>query len=114
MHRAIHERVAGKGSAVVEKKTKVLVNDAHMCAIVRRAAEAVVGKENVVDDVRTMGGEDFASFLAAVPGCFFFVGAAPKADPEPHHSPRFDVDERSLALGLEVMTQAAAIYLREG
>jgi amidohydrolase len=112
VHRAIEERVGTMGRVTIEKKTKVLVNDPRICAIVRRAAEEVVGAENVVDDVRTMGGEDFASFIAAVPGCFFFVGAAPGPDPEPHHSPRFDVHEGSLPLGLEVMTRAAALYHR--
>jgi amidohydrolase len=114
VHQAIRERVGEKGSAEIVKKTKVLVNDARMCAIVRRAAESVVGAEHVLGDVRTMGGEDFASFAAAVPGCFFFVGAAPGSNPEPHHSPRFDVDERALPIGLEVMTRAATLYLKEG
>ncbi len=114
VHQAIRERVGEKGSAEIVKKTKVLVNDARMCAIVRRAAESVVGAEHVLDDVRTMGGEDFASFAAAVPGCFFFVGAAPGPNPEPHHSPRLDVDERALPIGLEVLTRAATLYLKEG
>ena len=54
-------------------------------------------------DTRSLGGEDFAEFLNRVPGCFFFVGAGKEGDPRPHHSPDFDIDERSLAVGVAVM-----------
>jgi amidohydrolase len=110
VHAKMKEIVGERGQFEIVKKTRVLVNDAGVCAIVRRAAAEVVGEENIVDDRRTMGGEDFASILAGVPGCFFFVGAAPGEEAEPHHSPRFDIDERALALGLEIMTRAAHHY----
>lgn len=115
---AIHERmrqmVAPIGEIAIERKTQVLNNDPKMSELVRGVAREIVGAENVLDEGRTMGGEDFASILAAVPGCFFFVGAAPKPNPEPHHSPRFDVDERALPLGLDLLTRAASIYLGRG
>jgi hypothetical protein len=44
-------------------------------------------------------------FLRLRPGCFFFVGAnvsegVPNvADTTQHHSPTFDIDERSLLIG---------------
>ncbi|HET9886941.1 MAG TPA: amidohydrolase [bacterium] len=110
----VHERmrkiVGDRGKIDIVKKTRVLVNDAKISAVVHRAATEVVGEENILHDQRTMGGEDFSSFLAAVPGCFFFVGAAPHPNAEPHHSPRFNIDERAMALGLEVMTRAAQLY----
>ncbi len=114
VHAKIRECVAPIGDVFIDRRTKVLVNDPRMCAIVRRAAAEVVGEQNVLDDSKTMGGEDFASILAQVPGCFFFVGAAPGPEPEPHHSPRFDVDERSLPIGLQVLTRAAYAYLERG
>ena len=110
VHAKMREIVGNRGKIDIVKKTRVLVNDARLCAIVRSAAAEVVGEENILEGRRTMGGEDFASFLAGVPGCFFFVGAAPRQAAEPHHSPRFDIDERGLALGLEVMTRAAHRY----
>ncbi len=42
-------------------------------------------------------------FLDRVPGCFFFVGCAREGALRPHHSPRFDIDERALAVGTEVI-----------
>jgi amidohydrolase len=50
-------------------------------------------------------------FLERVPGCFFFVGSAPEGEHRPHHSPRFDFDERALAIGtlvFEAVARAAA------
>lgn len=110
VHAKMREIVGNRGKLNIVKKTRVLMNDARLCSVVRSAAAEVVGEENILEGLRTMGGEDFASFLAGVPGCFFFVGAAPRVPAEPHHSPRFDIDERGLALGLEVMTRAAHRY----
>jgi amidohydrolase len=113
VHEKMREVVGDRGKLDIVKKTNVLVNDARICEIVRRAMVEVVGEENILEGKRTMGGEDFASFLAGVPGCFFFIGAAPSKTPQPHHSPRFDIDERGLALGLEIMTRAAHHYWKQ-
>ena len=84
------------------------VNDPKISAVVREAAAEVVGEANIVDDIRTMGGEDFSEFLHLVPGCFFAVGSrnAERGLIYGHHHPRFDVDEKSLAIGAEVMLRA--------
>jgi len=90
-----------------------VINDAGVAEMVRMAAEAVVGAENVSSDVRTMGSEDAALFMQEVPGCYFFLGSA-NAERElnaPHHNPRFDFDEDALPLGVAVMIYALAHYL---
>lgn len=92
------------------------VNDPAMCAIARAAAVEVVGEDNVVDDVRTMGGEDFSAFLARVPGCFIAVGSrnVAKGLIHGHHHPRFDVDEQCLALGAEILVRTTRRFLEAG
>ena len=89
------------------------INDPAMAAIARAAAIEVVGEANVIDDVRTMGGEDFSSFLRAVPGCFIAIGSRNTARglTYGHHHPRFDVDEESLAIGAEVLLRTARRFL---
>src|SRR5438067_69781 len=81
------------------------VNDPAMAAMARAAAAEVVGRDHVHDDVRTMGGEDFSYMLAEVPGCFIAIGSRNKAKglTFAHHHPRFDVDERCLEIGAEVL-----------
>jgi amidohydrolase len=80
------------------------VNDAKMADLVIETASRILGEENVETNTRTLGGEDMSVFLNRVPGCFFFVGCAREGDAlRPHHSPRYDMDERALAVGTVVM-----------
>src|SRR5947209_3515005 len=73
--------------------SKPLVNDQHMAELMKSVGEEIVGKNRVIDGVRTMGGEDMSVYLAKVPGAFAFVGSAPPAGKgAPHHSPTFDTD----------------------
>lgn len=90
------------------------VNDAAMADLVASAAGKVRGVKAVDRSLRMMAGEDMSFLLDAVPGCFFFVGCG-NADgsSEPHHSPRFVVDEAALPLGAQVMLQAIADYFAQ-
>jgi amidohydrolase len=115
--RQVAEGVAEAGGARAELEftplTPALINDPQVVAVVREAAEEVLGPENVSSGERTMGSEDAAYFLRQVPGCYFFLGSS---NPErgidaPHHNPRFDIDEDALPLGVAVMARAAEHYL---
>ena len=90
------------------------VNDAKMADLVIEVASRLLGEENVETDTRTLGGEDMSVFLNAVPGCFFFVGCARDGTLRPHHSPRFDMDERALAVGTAVMEAVLREAARRG
>lgn len=93
------------------------VNDETMAALVRRAAVATVGAARVPEgDQRQAASDDMAYFLEGAPGCYFFVGAGDPARgaDAPHHSPRFDIAEPSLAIGLETLARATLDYLRPG
>ena len=65
---------------------------------------------------RTMGADDMSEFLNAVPGCYFFVGAAnaERGLQSPHHSPTFDFDERALDIGVQVLSSVALEFLQAG
>jgi amidohydrolase len=90
---------------------RATVNAPKMADLVIETASRLLGAENVETETRTLGGEDMSVFLERVPGCFFFVGSAPEGEHRPHHSPRFDFDERALAIGtlvFEAVARAAA------
>jgi amidohydrolase len=61
-------------------------------------------------------GDDVACFLERVAGCYFLVGAgdASGRPVAPHHHPEFDIDERCLPVGVEVLTRAALAALGAG
>jgi amidohydrolase len=79
------------------------VNDPKMADLVIETAGRILGEENIETSTRTLGGEDMSVYLNRVPGCFFFVGCARDGALRPHHSPRYDMDERALAVGTVVM-----------
>jgi amidohydrolase len=92
-----------------------LVNDETMTALMKDVGEEIVGKERVIDGVRTMGGEDMSYFLRKVPGCFAFVGSAPPGKTaSPHHSPTFDIDEDALPIAVELLTRTLVRYVESG
>lgn len=90
-----------------------MVNDEEMTELVRQSAVDVVGEDNVVESPTGMGGEDFAHFLLARPGCFFRVGTQ-NADRDivyGHHHPRFDVEEDGMAAGMATTVESVLRYL---
>src|SRR5690606_34249242 len=78
-----------------------VLNAAEPVAILRSAAEQVLGAENVDEIPRpSMGGEDFAYYLSEVPGAMFRLGCCSgQTACAPLHSSLFDIDERALAIG---------------
>lgn len=115
--REVIEGVATACGATAELEvtplTPAVINDAQVAEVVRTAAKAVLGPENVSSSERTMGSEDAAYFMRQVPGCYFFLGSAnaQKGLNAPHHNPAFDFDEAALPLGVAIMMQALAHYL---
>lgn len=83
-----------------------VVNDANMAALVRHSAEGLLGAERVLPDRTTMS-DDMSLFLEARPGCYFLLGVRNEAwhITEPNHSPRWDLDERALPIGVELATR---------
>jgi amidohydrolase len=81
------------------------VNDPGENAVVREVAREVVGPENVVDPHEiVMWSEDMAFMQQERPGAYFLIGAkGERVGIEPHHNARFDIDERALAVGFEMM-----------
>ncbi len=89
-----------------------VVNDEKAAAAVQKAAEIVVGKENVINK-REMASEDMGYMLEEIPGCYFFIGAKneEKGFNYPHHHPRFNFDESAMINGVATMGEAVAQYV---
>ena len=90
-----------------------VVSDAATADLVRRAAVDAVGEEMVDRAHPITVGDDVACFLERVPGCYFLVGAgdASGRPVAPHHHPEFDIDERCLPVGVEVLGRAVLAAL---
>jgi amidohydrolase len=104
-----------RASAQVEYVNVVgpTVNEAGLTALIDTVAQEVVGADKVLHGPPTMGGEDFSEFMPFVPACFFWVGSRNEETGKVwgHHHPKFDIDERALSTGVEMMVRSALRYL---
>ena len=90
------------------------VNDRELTDLLRRAAGAVLGPENVWElEAPSLGADDFGYFSALVPGCYYYIGVGSEAKgfTYPNHNPRFGADPDALWLSAAVEAQAALEYL---
>lgn len=78
------------------------VNAKAAWALARQAALGLVGEERVLTAEPTMGGEDFAYLSSRVPGAMLFlgIGNASHGTDVNLHSPRFQMDEAQMHLGM--------------
>jgi amidohydrolase len=80
-------------------------NDPELSHQVADVMRRVLGDANVVDYLPGMGGEDFGRFSAAVPGVQFRLGVGRPDREMDLHSPTFDPDERSVAIGMRLVAE---------
>jgi amidohydrolase len=85
------------------------VNDPNVNGVVRDVARHVLGAENVVDPHEiVMWSEDMAFMQERRPGAYFLVGVrGPEKGGAPQHSAHFDIDERALQVGYDMMVGLA-------
>lgn len=87
-----------------------LVNHDKETDIVFEAASKVEEIKEAVEVNPQMGGEDFAYYVQAKPGAFFFTGAQKETDNYPHHHPKFDFDERAMPIAAKMLISAYFTY----
>ncbi len=119
VERRLHEIAEGVGRAMgcgvaveLDEYTPAVVNHPDVAARVQEVVDSLLSG-SLDSEYRTMASEDMALMMDDIPGCYFFVGSA---DPgrgldAPHHSPRFDIDERVLPRAAGLMASAAASLL---
>jgi amidohydrolase len=85
------------------------VNTPEWAERVRRTAQDMLGPDATPDIEPSLGGEDFGRFLLNYPGAYFRLGAASPGAPAKKrlHDSRFDIDEKALQLGTELLAQLA-------
>ncbi|WP_077490339.1 amidohydrolase [Sinomonas mesophila] len=91
-----------------------VVNSEHETALIEAAARAELGEDAVVLTPQSMGGEDFAWFLAEVPGSMFRLGThTPGGEEYDLHRGDLVVDERAIGCGVQVLAAAALRSIRD-
>lgn len=73
----------------------------------------VLGEVNLIATRPQMGAEDFSIYQQVIPGFFYFLGVGNKSKgiTAMIHTPEFDVDEKSLMIGVNLMSNVLIDYL---
>lgn len=105
MAESIAEGMGARCEIELSRGYPYLENNPELTRRIRAAAEAYVGKENVVDIDLTLGSEDFAYYSHQVPASFYRLGTRndSKGITSYVHTPTFDIDEDALRIGPGVM-----------
>ncbi|MCG6551794.1 MAG: M20 family metallopeptidase [Candidatus Magnetominusculus sp. LBB02] len=117
--RAVASAFAAMYGALIEVKFHdgypPLINHARQYETAEAAAQATVGRDNVIiHPTPSMGGEDFAFFLEKIPGCFIrFGGRKAGVEQFPLHNPHFDFDEAALITAAEFMAKVVRMEIEK-
>ena len=85
-----------------------VVNDFAATQAMRRAVTDVIGPSGVATTSQSLGGEDFAWYVEAVPGAMGRLGTrTPDGPTYDLHQGNLRVDERAIAIGARVLAAAA-------
>jgi amidohydrolase len=109
MAESIAEGMGGKCIVDISHGYPYLENNPELTRRLRKAAEAYVGHENVVDLDITLGAEDFSYYSQVIPASFYRLGTRneSKGITSYVHTPTFDIDEDALKIGPGLMAWMA-------
>ena len=109
--RSLVDRVAATTGAGCEvdyvRGLPPVVNDPRAVALMRTAALEAVGSDHVMVPLQSMGGEDFGWFAEVLPIALARLGTHSGGPPLDLHRGTFDVDERAVGIGVQLMARTA-------
>lgn len=114
LSRGIAQAFGGEVRVTFDTQLPGVVNDPAVTAICVDAARDVVGADHVLVQGRpSMGAEDFAEYLSAVPGCMIRLGVRRRGRKiTPLHTSTFDIDEDALVIGASFLAKVLLYWPR--
>jgi amidohydrolase len=104
------ESMGGEINLHIDVGYPTVDNDPVFTETAWKQADLFMGKENVLETEMRMGAEDFGYYTQVIPGCFFRLGVRNEAKGIIHnvHTPRFDIDENAIEIGIGNMAWLGA------
>jgi amidohydrolase len=91
-----------------------MVNDKLVSDVIEKTGQDLLGVENVSEIEKTLGAEDFGSFLEHAPGAMFTLGTQKEGHEEfLLHHPKFDIDESAMPIGTAMLAETAMRFLKQ-
>jgi amidohydrolase len=106
----ICSRWGGKGNFKFIKGAQPLINDPVLTSMAKKTIAEIIDKNRILDEGRSLGGEDFSEFLCKTSGLFIKVGVGNKKNALLHSS-YFDVDEKAIPFAVSVFSWIIIHYL---
>jgi amidohydrolase len=89
-------------------------NNPELTATMAPILVRLLGKDNVLEWKPQLIAEDFSFFARKIPGFYFFLGVkGPAQQASPLHSANFSPDERSIPLGIKILSHLLLDALEE-
>ncbi|RYY38796.1 MAG: amidohydrolase [Chitinophagaceae bacterium] len=106
------EAMGAQADVHIDVGYPTVYNNEALSADARKRAEAFLGAERVQETEVRMGAEDFGYYSQVIPGCFYRLGTANKANgiTAGVHTPNFNIDESAIETGMALM----ALFGAEG
>jgi amidohydrolase len=85
-------------------------NNEELNVVAKNIAEEYIGNGQVGETEIRMGAEDFGYYSQQIPGCFFRLGTANKEKgiTSGVHTPKFNIDESAIEIGMGIMATLGA------
>lgn len=91
-----------------------MINDQKVTEMIESVGRDLLGAENVHELGKSLGAEDFGSFMEHAPGAMYMIGARKEGhEGYPFHHPKFDIDERTFPLGTAILAETALRFLKQ-
>lgn len=106
--------MGGSCKVDIEESYPSLYNDNDVSKLVRDSAAEIIGKSNVIEQENPkMGVESFAYFAMERRAVFYFLGVKNKDEKIIHaaHSPRFNINEDAIPIGIAIQCLNVFNYL---
>lgn len=104
---AISRAFGGDYTLNIKKSYPSLYNDPAVSDLIEFVAVDLLGREGLAPKDLGMGAEDFSYMARKAPGAMFSLGAKLDSMNRPHHSPVFDLNESSFAIGAAMLAETA-------
>ncbi len=109
----VAEGLSARAEVEYVEGNDAVVNDPATAQLLRRIAGGVVGERGLITPDPLMPAEDIGLIQQRVPGVMAFLGCgSTDGGSYSHHHPRFDIDERVLPIGVEILLRFVGEYLR--
>jgi amidohydrolase len=98
----------GSAEVIISKGYPYLENDPETTRRMKSMSVEFLGANNVHDLPIRLTSEDFSYYSQVIPVCFFRLGVRNEAEGIIHgvHHPQFDIDQKSLKIGVQMMALA--------